>query len=214
MLKESLERMGLDYVDVYMVHGHIHPGSISQVAKGMADCVEQGLAKTIAVANYSKEDMVEMADALSEYGIPLAINQIEYHMLRRIPEMSGLMQTCRERGIQMQSYSSLAQGRLTGKYSAENEPPKTYRFSSYPMKDLEPSLEVLKKIANKRGVPMSAVALNYNIGKNCIPVVGVRKVSQAQENLQALGWRLTNEEYKELDAVSIEGKETQLWQQG
>jgi len=213
-LKQSLERMQLDYVDVYMVHGHIHTSSIKQVAKGLAECVDQGLTKAVAVANYSKEDMLDMQQALAEYGIPLALNQCEFSILRRLPEVDGLIKACKENGIQFQSYSSLAQGRLTGKWSAGNEPPSSYRFSSYAMKDIEPTLKVVRQIAEKRGVSVPAVGLNYNIGKGVNPVVGVRNVDQAKSNLQALGWRLTDEEYQEIDKVSMLGKYSKLWQQG
>jgi len=213
-LQGSLERLGMAYVDIYLVHGPIHPGSISQVAKGMAECVEKGLAKCIGVANYSKKDMLEMKDALAKYGIPLATNQVEFHPLRRIPETSGLLQACKDNGIVLQSYSSLAQGRLTGKYGPGNEPPKTYRFSSYPMKDIEPMLDVLKRIAVKRGTSVSSISLNYNMSKGVLPVVGIRNPQQAEENVKALGWRLSNEEIKEIDSVSVEGKTTVLWQQG
>ena len=113
-----------------------------------------------------------------------------------------------------QSYSSLAQGRLTGKWTAEKEPPSTYRFSSYPIKDLEPTLKVLDDIAGKRQTSVSSVALNYNISKGVIPVVGVRSPVQAEQNMKATGWRLTKEEIIEIDNVSIEGKLTKLWQQG
>ncbi|KAI4154675.1 MAG: hypothetical protein LQ340_001519 [Diploschistes diacapsis] len=214
MLRESLDRMGIDQIDSYLVHGPIHVSSIKQVAKGLAECVESGMTKTVGVANYSEEDMIHMADELSKYGIPLATNQCEFSILRRLPETSDLLRACRERGIHFQSYSSLAQGRLSGKYDAENEPPKSYRFSSYPMKDLEPTLAVLKSIAARREKPVSAVALNYNICKGILPVVGIRKSKQAKDNLAALGWRLTNDEIKELDGVSLEGKATKLWQQG
>jgi aryl-alcohol dehydrogenase-like predicted oxidoreductase len=172
------------------------------------------MAKTVGVANYDKDDMVKMADALEEYGIPLATNQCEYHVLRRLPETSGLLEECKQRGIIFQSYSSLAQGRLSGKYTAENPPPKEYRFSSYPMEEIEPTLRVLKEIASARGKPMSAVALNYNLSKGVCPVVGFRKRSQVEDNLQALGWRLTGGEVKRLDDCSLEGKSTKLWQQG
>ncbi|KAF2765490.1 Aldo/keto reductase [Teratosphaeria nubilosa] len=214
MLRESLERMNLNYCDVYMVHGHIHAGSIKQIAKGMAECVNQGLCKAVAVAHYSIKDMLAMKEELAQYGVPLALNQCEYHMIRRLPETEGMLKACRENGIQFQSYSSLAQGRLTCKWSADNEPRKTYRFSSYPIKTLEPTLNVLKKIAEQRGLPPAAVSLNYNISKGVLPVVGVRNVEQANSNLQALGWRLSEEEIRQLDEVSIEGKHSKLWQQG
>ncbi|KAF2807183.1 Aldo/keto reductase [Mytilinidion resinicola] len=213
-LKTSLKNLGLDYVDIYLVHGPIHIQSFERIAKGMAECVDKGLTKCVGVANYSTEDMIKMQEELAKYGVPLAINQCEFSVLRRQPETSGLLQACKERGIVFQSYSSLAQGRLTGKYTKDNPPPKSYRFSSYDMADIEPVLEVLKRIADKRGVSITAVALNYNLCKGITPVVGIRKEEQAIDDCQALGWRLSNEEIKEIDAVSFEGHTTSLWQQG
>jgi aryl-alcohol dehydrogenase-like predicted oxidoreductase len=214
MLRGSLERLRLTYVDVYLVHGPIHVQSIPQVAKGLAECVGEGLAKTIGVANYSKEDMIDLADELAKYGVPLATNQCEFSVLRRYPETHGLIKACLDRGIVFQSYSPLAQGRLTGKYTASNPPPKTYRFSSYDMKDIEPTQNVLRDIAKARGVSMSAVALNYNMIKGAVPTVGMRSPDQARQNLEALGWRLSDEELVRIDKVSLEGKATVLWQHG
>ena len=214
MLKQSLERYGVDYVDIYLVHGHIHASSISQVAKRLAHCVDQGITKCVGVANYSVDDMLQMRDALAKYGVPLATNQCEFSILRRLPETDGMLKACQEHDIVFQSYSSLAQGRLTGKYTKDNPPPKEYRFSSYPVEELQPTLEVLQDIAKSRNVPQSAVALNYNISKGVIPVVGFRKLQQVEENAQALGWRLSNEEIQRLDSVSLKGKSTALWQQG
>ncbi|KAI9696201.1 MAG: hypothetical protein M1820_008269 [Bogoriella megaspora] len=213
-LHASLKRMRLDYIDCYLVHGHVHATSISSVAQSLAKCVEDGLTKAVGVANYSVKDMLKMRDELQKYNIPLATNQCEYSILRRLPETEGMLEACRENGIVFQSYSSLAQGRLSGKYTEENPAPKEYRFSSYPMEDIEPTLDVQRKIAEKHNVSVAAVALNWNILKGAIPVVGMRKESQAEENMQALGWRLSNDEIKELDAVGFEGQTTKLWQQG
>ena len=214
MLRESLARLGLEYVDCYLVHGHIHASSIAQVAKGLAECVDSGMTKTVGVANYSAEDMLKMQAELVKYEIPLATNQCEFSILRRLPEISGLLRICRENDIVFQSYSSLAQGRLTGKYTKDNPPPKEYRFSSYPLEKLEPTLEVVESVAKAHNVSMSAVALNYNLSKGILPLAGIRKLEQAEQNMQALGWRLSNEEIQKIDSVSLEGKATKLWQQG
>ncbi|KAJ9156835.1 Aldo/keto reductase [Coniochaeta hoffmannii] len=213
-LKKSLERMKLDYVDIYMVHGPIHPQGIKSVAKGLAHCVEQGLARAVAVANYSADDLAKMADALAEHGVPLGAQQVEYNVLRRLPETEGQIAECRRRGAVFQSYSSLAQGKLSGKYSADNPPPKTYKFSNYDMKDVEPVLQVLRDIGRKRGKPVASVALNWIVGKGGLPLVGIRNVEQAKEAIEALGWRLTDEESAEIDKVSFLGEKTVLWQQG
>ncbi|TDZ15687.1 putative oxidoreductase [Colletotrichum orbiculare MAFF 240422] len=185
-LKASLERMRLTH----------------SVAEGMAKCVEQGLARAVGVANYDDDGVFQMRDELSRYDIPLATNQCEFNVLRRYPEVSGNIGRCRDAGL------------LTGKYTPDNPPPKEYRFSSYDMKDIEPTIATLREIAERRGKSVASVSLNYNIGKGVVPVVGVRKVEQARDAIDALGWRLTEEEMTAIDRVSVEGKTTSLWQQG
>ena len=160
------------------------------------------------------QDMLKMKDELAKYNVPLAVNQCEYSILRREPEVSGLLRACKENNIVFQAYSSLAQGRLTGKYHKNNQPPSSYRFSNYPMEMIEPTLDVLKKVAQGRGKTVAAVSLNYALVHGIVPVVGVRSQAQAKSNAQALGWRLSDDEIKEIDAVSYQGKTTVLWQQG
>lgn len=69
-LKESLERLGLEYINCCLGHGHIHASSILQVAEGPAECVDSGMTKTVGVANHSAEDMPQMQAELAKYDIP------------------------------------------------------------------------------------------------------------------------------------------------
>jgi glucose-6-phosphate 1-epimerase len=213
-LRDSLVRLRLDYVDIYLVHGPIHPTMISKVAKGLADCVEAGLTRAVGVANYSTHEMIKMADELATHGIPLAVCQCEYSVIRRLPEVSGMIRECKKRSICFQGFASLAEGLLSGKYSRLNETPRRRRFSSYPMHMLEPTIDVLKSIAGERRAPVPAVALNYSINKGVVPLVGVRDAEQAEQDMQALGWRLTEDEMKRIEAVSIEGQTSSSLQHG
>lgn len=212
--KKSLQRLGLEYMDIYLIHGHIHPQSIGKVAEGLAKCVEQGLTKAVGVANYSNDDVLKMKAELAKYNVPLATQQVEFSILRRLPELEGEIDLCQKNGIIFQSYSSLAQARLGGDYSPSNPPPKSYKFSNYAMEDIQSTLDVVKSIADKRGKSMASVALNYNISKGALPVVGIRTQKQAQDTIDALGWRLTQEEITAIDRVSVYGNKTALWQQG
>ncbi|KAJ6138205.1 hypothetical protein N7471_004691 [Penicillium samsonianum] len=197
-LKDSLVRLQLDYVDIYLVHGPIHPSKISTVAKGMADCVESGMARAVGVANYDTKEMIKMADGLAKHDVPLSVCQCEYSVVRRLPE----------------GFASLAEGRLSGKYSRFNEPQRRRRFSSYPMRMLEPTIHVLKGIAEERRVPVPAVALNYSINKGVLPLVGVRDAGQAEQDMQALGWRLTEDEMKQIEGLSLQGSRSSFMQHG
>lgn len=213
-LRASLARLRLDHVDVYLVHGPIHPRGVAPVAEGLAGCVAAGLARAVGVANYDAHDVQRMRDELARRGVPLATNQREFSVLRRVPERSGEIRECAEHDMVFQAYSSLAQGRLTGKYTAEHPPPATYRFSSYDMRDVEPVVAELRDIAEKRGKSVAAVALNYNMSKGTLPVVGIRNAKQAEEALEAFGWRLSVEEVVRIDKVAFDGNKTRLWQQG
>lgn len=213
-LKSSLKRMGLDYVDIYLVHGHIHTSSIANVAKGLAECVQQGLTRAVGVANYDPEDVFKMRDELARYNVPLALCQCEYSILRRYPEIQGHIKAYRDAGIIFQAYSSLAQGRLTGKYTSRNPPPSSYKFSSYPMETIEPTIEILQKVGEGTETSAASVALNWILVKGAVPLVGIRNRQQALEAIEALDWRLNDFYIKEIDEVSLEGKTTKLWQQG
>ncbi|KAL7005810.1 hypothetical protein EMMF5_004546 [Cystobasidiomycetes sp. EMM_F5] len=212
-LKASLARMGLEQCDLYQVHGRVHfLTSIETVAKGLAECVKLGLTKTVGVSNYSEEHMVRMYEALKKEGIPLASNQFEFSLLRRLPENNGLLKACHDRGIVPLAYSPIGQGRLSGKYSVENPPPKGRSFGNFPMETLAPLLDVMRGIAEKRNVPMTAVALNWIMCKGAIPLPGARNAQQAEQNAQCLGWRLTNEEIAALEEKSQVGGNN-FWQQ-
>lgn len=142
-----------------------------------------------------------MYDILQSHGVQLASNQVEYSLLRTLPEDSGLFAAMKERGIALLACASpsflaqldhdisltahtdspLGQGRLTGKYSAANPPPSGRRFSNMPMQELEPLLETMRTTAAKHDVPVSAVALNWVICKGAIPLGGAKNREQAEQ---------------------------------
>jgi aryl-alcohol dehydrogenase-like predicted oxidoreductase len=135
----------------------------------------------------------------------LASNQVEYHLLDRKIEKNGLMDLCKERGIAIIAYSPLAQGLLTGKYTPDN-PPQGVRGGRYPKKmlaQIQPIISELTRIGSAHdGKSPAQVAINWCMCKGTIPIPGARNARQAEQNVGALGWRLTNEEVNELDMIS------------
>jgi aryl-alcohol dehydrogenase-like predicted oxidoreductase len=91
----------------------------------MHDHLLQPQLQAVGVSNYSKSLLEQTHAALRQRGIPLASNQIQYSLLHRQPELSGLLATCAQLNVQVLAYSPLAQGLLTGKYTSGNMPTGT-----------------------------------------------------------------------------------------
>jgi aryl-alcohol dehydrogenase-like predicted oxidoreductase len=187
------------------------------MADALAAAHRAGLVRAVGVSNYSEAEVRAIHAALAERGIPLATNQIEYSLLRTMPESGGLLHACRDLGVVVLAYSPLGQGRLTGKYSAANPPPGRRNFSAFPMAEIDPIVTELRRIGEQRGKTPAQVALNWVICKGAVPIPGAKNKEQAEQNVGAVGWRLTTDEVQALDRVSKRGQRTlfqRIWQHG
>jgi aryl-alcohol dehydrogenase-like predicted oxidoreductase len=217
-LRASLDRLGLPWVHLYQIHGAISLRSARTEAAALAAPYRAGLVKAVGVSNYSERELRTIHAALATHDIPLATNQVEYSLLRTMPERGGLLRACRELGVTVLGYSPLGMGRLTGKYDAKNPPPGRRNFSAFPMHEIEPVVAELRRIGTAHGgrTP-SQVALNWIICKGAVPIPGAKNAAQAEQNAGALGWRLTPEEIAALDRVAKDGQRgifNRVWQHG
>jgi aryl-alcohol dehydrogenase-like predicted oxidoreductase len=214
----SIERLGVERVDLYQIHGPVSLRSKAALADALATVHGEGLVRAVGVSNYSIKEMRAIHDALRERGLALASNQIEFSLLRRRPETSGLLEACRELGVVPLAYSPIGQGRLTGKYSASNPPPGSRTFSAHPMEEVDPIVDELRRIgADHDERSPSQVALRWIIQKGAVPIPGAKHGEQARQNAGALGWSLSTEDMAVLDEVALDGQRTlqqRIWQHG
>ncbi len=203
-LQGSLERLGLEKVDLYQIHWPLPPISVEHWAEALAEAVEAGLTRCVGVSNYNPNQMERAYSALERRGIPLASNQVEYHLLNRAVERSGLLERCRELGVRLIAYSPLAKGLLTGKYTSHNPPPGVRgRMFAGLLKSLPPLLGLMTEIGQEHGGKTPAqVALNWLICKGALPIPGAKTADQAAHNAGALGWRLSAAQIQALDEAS------------
>ncbi len=203
-LKRSLERLDLERVDLYQIHFPSPLMPIERSAEGLVEAHRMGLARAVGVSNHSKNQMQRVYTVLAKYGIPLASNQVEYHLLNRSIEKDGLMERCRELGIRIIAYSPLAMGLLTGKYTPSNPPPG-FRGSKYGslLKEIHPLTQLLASIGQDLGGKTAAqVAINWCICKGTLPIPGAKNAIQAEMNAGAVGWRLSEDQVLALDELS------------
>ncbi|HVN53699.1 MAG TPA: aldo/keto reductase [Anaerolineaceae bacterium] len=203
-LRRSLNRLGLKRVDLYQIHWPFPPMPVEHWAAGLADAVEDGLTRTVGVSNFNPSQMNRAYETLSQHGVLLTSNQVCYSLLDRGPEKSGLMHVCKELGITLIAYSPLARGMLTGKYCPEN-PPGGVRRLMYAgaLQRLSGLIAVLSQMGEAHGGKTPAqVSLNWLICKGAVPIPGAKTARQIEENVGALGWRLSADEVAELDEIS------------
>lgn len=204
-LQRSLKRLGLERVDLYQIHFPMPIVPLERWAEALAEVVEAGLVRAVGVSNYNEEQMRRTYSVLSNRGIPLASNQLDYSLLNRKVERSGLLKACRELNITLIAYSPLAQGILTGKYTPEHTPPgvRGRRDNRARLEKVEPLIRQLREIGRVNGGKTpSQVALNWCICKGTLPIPGAKNAHQALDNAGALGWQLTEEEVAVLDRAS------------
>ncbi|MFH1524078.1 MAG: aldo/keto reductase, partial [Chloroflexota bacterium] len=203
-LRHSLERLGLERVDLYQLHWPSPIVPTRTYVEGLVLTVQAGLTRHVGVSNYNLRQMRQAHSILKRDGISLASNQVEYHLLERKVERSGLLDHCKEIGVRLIAYSPLAMGLLTGKYTHENPPPgpRGRKYAAI-LKELPALIALMTEIGKGHGEKTPAqVAVNWVICKGGLPIPGAKTAAQAKQNAGATGWRLTKEEIKALDLVS------------
>jgi aryl-alcohol dehydrogenase-like predicted oxidoreductase len=217
-LRASLGRLGVPAVDLYQIHGPVSLRSHAALADALANAHQGGLVKAVGVSNYSVKETRSIAAELDKRGMRLATNQIEFSLLRRVPETGGLLAGCAELGVVPLAYSPIGQGRLTGKYSTGNPPLGKRNFSNHPMEIVDAVVKELRTIGEKHGGKTpSQVALNWVIAKGAVPIPGAKSGAQARENAGALGWTMDADDVALLDEAALPGIRTissRVWQHG
>ncbi|EKX50419.1 hypothetical protein GUITHDRAFT_55598, partial [Guillardia theta CCMP2712] len=210
-LDASLARLQLPNVDLYQIHGPGLQSSGEEIGEALAEAVISGRCKAVGVSNFAFEELLPVYRILEKRGIPLTSNQVEFSLLRRLPETGGLLEECRKLGISILAYSPLGMGRLTGKYGKDKKAPRSRFFGRVSdtkarwllwIVQLEALLDRMREVgAAHGGKTPGQVALNWVMCKGAIPIPGCKNARQAQENAGALGWRLSDEEVHSLDLL-------------
>jgi aryl-alcohol dehydrogenase-like predicted oxidoreductase len=204
-LRESLARLRLPRVDIYLIHVPLPPVKLETWMDALAEAMDAGLVRAVGVSNFGAEQTRRAHAALKKQGIPLACNQVEYSLLKRNIERNGVLEACREIGATVVAYRPVCGGLLTGRYTPET-PPGRQRwrvYSSEYLARIQPVIDLLRKIGEAHGGKTpSQVALNWTLCKGMLPIPGATNVRHLQENVGALGWRLADDEVGSLDEAA------------
>jgi pyridoxine 4-dehydrogenase len=171
--------------------------------EGIADIYDADLCEAVGISNYGSQQLQKFSERMKERDVPIAIAQVQYSLLTA--RNNEILDSCNDAGCRLISYSPLCLGLLTGKYDLDNLPrqgnPRRQLFREL-LPGAQPLLGTLKAVAKEVGKTPSQVAINWAICKGTVPIPGARNLAQAEENLGAVGWSLSNAAVQELDVAS------------
>lgn len=219
-LDQSLQRMGLDYVDIFYSHRFDAHTPLEETAGALASAVQQGKALYIGISSYSAAKTREMAGLLAQYKVPLLIHQPSYNMLNRWIE-SELLGTLDDVGAGSIAFTPLAQGLLTSKYlngvpadARVNKPGGGSLKQDHLSADNLDHVRKLNAIAERRGQSLAQMALAWVLreGRVTSALIGASRAEQVRENVGALkNLEFSAEELAEIDRYATEGG-INLWE--
>ncbi|MBQ7583933.1 MAG: aldo/keto reductase [Lachnospiraceae bacterium] len=212
-LDQSLERMGLDYVDIFYHHRMDPETPLEETMGALARIVRSGKALYAGLSNYDGDHLLKASAILDRLNVPFVINQNRYSILDRAIEMNGLKQTAKKLGKGIICFSPLAQGLLSGKYLngiPEDSRIRTDgRFLNESKLDdaTMKTIKALNDIAVRRGQLLPEMALAWLLRQDEITsvLIGASKPAQILANIKAMeNTEFTDEELRAIDKAGNE----------
>lgn len=208
-LDQSLQRMNLDYVDIFYHHRPDPDTPLVESMMALDQIVRSGKALYVGISNYGGERTRKAKQILDELGTPFIIHQPKYNMFVRGPE-HDLFPVLREKGIGCIPFSPLEQGLLTDKYiggipekSRMADPDGFLQKHDLTQERLD-KIKSLSIIAERRGQSLAQLALVWVLRDEVVTsaLVGVSRKEQLLDNIKALeNLQLTNEEQVQIETI-------------
>lgn len=211
-LDQSLQRMQLDYVDIFYHHCLDPETPLEETMGALATAVQSGKALYAGISNYDGENLEKACKILTDLKCPFIINQNRYSVFDRTIENNGLKETAARLNKGIIAFSPLAQGLLTNRYlngiPADSRIATDGRYlkeSAITPEKLE-KIKALSKIAERRGQTLAEMALAWVLKDGVVTsvLIGASKPSQILDNIKAIqNTSFSAEELEEIDELSI-----------
>jgi aryl-alcohol dehydrogenase-like predicted oxidoreductase len=208
----SLRRLGTDYVDLYQAHRFDHHTPLDETMEAFADVVRQGKAHYIGVSEWTADQIRAAKPIADELRVRLVSNQPQYSILWRVIE-AEVVPASQELGLGQIVWSPLAQGVLTGKYRAGEQPPAGSRatddksgagfIARWMEDDVLNAVARLQPLADEAGLPMAQLAVAWVLQNPNVSaaIIGASRPEQVRDNVKASGVKLDDGLLKAIDEI-------------
>lgn len=215
-LDASLERLGVDAIDLYQVHAWDPVTPLEETFRFLDDAVRAGKVRYVGLSNYTGWQVVKACGLTDRRGWVRPVTlQPQYNLLAREIEWE-VVPACRSEGLGLLPWSPLGGGWLTGKYRRDERPTGATRLGEDPDRGVEAYdrrgaeqrtwdvLDAVREVAEGRGTTMAQVALAWLVDRPAVTsvVLGARTLEQLEDNLGAADLHLEPEEVARLDDAS------------
>lgn len=218
----SLKRLGTDHIDLYFMHGFDAQTPVEETLSALDHLVQSGKIGYIGCSNFSGWHVMKALATSEKYGLARYVAYQGYYSLIGRDYEEELMPLGLDQGVGLMVWSPLGWGRLTGKIrrgqplpegrikqgGAEGGPPVDDEY-------LYNVVDALDAVAQETGKTVAQVALNWLLQRPTVSniVIGARNEEQLKQNLGAVGWNLTPDQVKKLDAASEKTPAYPYWHQ-
>ncbi|MEA2151097.1 MAG: hypothetical protein QOD69_2927 [Solirubrobacteraceae bacterium] len=206
----SLQRLGVDHIDLYYQHRVDPETPIEETVGAMAQLVEEGKVRRLGLSE-AAPDTIRRAHAVH----PITALQTEYSLWTRDPEEDGVLETIRELGIGFVAYSPLGRGFLTGRIRRPEDLPeddsrRSGRFPRFTGENFRRNLDLVERveeIAAEKGITPGQLALAWVLaqGEDIVPIPGTKRRTYLEENAAAADVELSADELARIDAAAPVG---------
>ena len=212
-IEGSLKRLGTDYIDIYHMHGFDGNTPVEETLRTLDDLVQSGKVRYLAASNFSGWHLMKSLAISEKYGWNKYIGHQVYYSLANREYEWELMPLALDQKVGAIVWSPLSAGRLGGKYRRNQPLPPDSRVaqggSPVPESVVNEhsfynTVDTLYELAEETGKSVAQVAINWLLQRPTVSniIIGARNEEQLKENLGAVGWNLTTDQVKKLDAVS------------
>ena len=214
----SLERLQLDHIDLYQIHGNDTVTPLDETLRALDDLVSQGLVRYIGCSNWAAWKIAKALGISDHRGRARFETVQSYYSIAGRDLEREIVPMMASEGVGLMVWSPLAGGLLSGKYDRDTAGPQGARRTSFDFPPVNkdrawPVIDVMREVGKAHGVSVARVALAYVLAKPFVTtvIIGARNTEQLENNLAAADLTLTADELKALDEVSALPSEYPGW---
>jgi aryl-alcohol dehydrogenase-like predicted oxidoreductase len=217
-VRASLDRMKLDYIDLYQIHANDPVTPVEETLRALDDLVSQGLVRYVGCSNWPAWKMMKAHGVADARGYARFETVQAYYSIAGRDLEREVVPMLQDQGMGLMVWSPMAGGLLSGKFSRNGAGPNGARRVSFDFPPVNKDrawdcVDAMKLIADARGVSVARIALAYVLAKPFVTtvIVGAKTVEQLDDNLAAADIALTAEEMAALDKASALPPEYPGW---